>query len=500
MTFEKKELKKKSENISDWYNDVVLKAELADYGPVRGTMVIRPYGYAIWEKVQEIFNGMIKKAGVENAYFPMFIPMSLLEKEKEHVEGFSPELAVVTIAGGEKLAEPLAVRPTSETIMYAMFSKWIHSYRDLPLLLNQWCNVVRWEKRTYLFLRTTEFLWQEGHTAHAAHEEDLAMVEKARLWYQTMYEEYFAMPVITGLKSTNEKFAGAVSTYCVEPLMPDGKALQAATSHDLGQNFSKVFDIQFQNKDGKQEYVWQTSWGLSTRSLGGLFLTHGDDDGLILPPKIAPYQIVIIVIPSPRGAENVLADVRKMAAYIQNLQKDLTKKGIRVKVDTSEEIEIYLQDLQADTSVESVGRRFNKWEVKGVPMRLEIGSKEVVGGIVTVAIRDTKDKVIMKLDEFIATVDTLLSDIQKRLFEKQKKFLQDNTHDVSSWGEFVKIMNSTRGFLHAFWCEDPACEKQIKEKTKATTRCLPLGAKEEKGTCIHCGKTASHRWIFGQSY
>ena len=490
----------KSQDISKWYTDVILKAELADYSPVKGSMVIRPYGFALWESIQKFMDALIKKRGVKNAYFPLFIPESYLHKEKEHVEGFSPQVAVVTYAGGEELKEKLIIRPTSETIMYEMYKQWIHSWRDLPVLINQWNNVVRWEKRTYLFLRTSEFLWQEGHCAHATREENLKTVMWALKVYQKTYKDLMAVYGIIGVKSSSEKFAGAAKTFSFEALMPDGKALQAATSHDLGQNFSKVFDIQFQNAQGKQDFVWQTSWGLSTRSLGGLFLTHGDDDGLILPPKIAPYQIVIIVIPSPRGAENVLADVRKMAAYIQNLQKDLTKKGIRVKVDTSEEIEIYLQDLQADTSVESVGRRFNKWEVKGVPMRLEIGSKEVVGGIVTVAIRDTKDKVIMKLDEFIATVDTLLSDIQKRLFEKQKKFLQDNTHDVSSWGEFVKIMNSTRGFLHAFWCEDPACEKQIKEKTKATTRCLPLGAKEEKGTCIHCGKTASHRWIFGQSY
>ncbi|MCX6794021.1 MAG: proline--tRNA ligase, partial [Candidatus Gottesmanbacteria bacterium] len=291
--FEKKELKKKSENLSQWYTDVILKAELADYAPVKGTMVIRPYGYALWEAVQEIFNRMMKTRGIENAYFPLFIPLSLLEKEKEHVEGFSPQLALVTIGGGEKLKDPLVVRPTSETIMYFMYAKWIHSWRDLPMLINQWNNVIRWEKRTYLFLRTTEFLWQEGHTAHATEKEDMDMVLSALEWYRQIHEDYLAVPVVCGVKSETEKFAGAKRTYTIEALMPDGKALQAATSHNLGQNFSKVFDIKFQTKDGKTDYVWQTSWGLTTRVLGGLFLTHGDDNGIILPPKIAPIQIII---------------------------------------------------------------------------------------------------------------------------------------------------------------------------------------------------------------
>jgi len=480
MAFEKKELKKKSENISDWYNDLVLKAELADYGPVRGTMIIRPYGYAIWEKVQETFNAMIKKSGVENAYFPLFIPMSYLKKEKEHVEGFSPELAVVTIGGGEQLAEPLAVRPTSETIMYASFAKWIKSWRDLPLLLNQWCNVVRWEKRTYLFLRTTEFLWQEGHTAHATHEDGLAMVEQARAWYQSLYENLFAMPVISGLKSTNEKFAGALSTFCVEPLMPDGKALQAATSHDLGQNFSKAFDIQFQNNVGSQDYVWQTSWGLSTRSLGGLFLSHGDDSGLVLPPNVAPIQAVIVPILKGSG------DSDATLGYCKKIQEHLEAKGIRVRLDTRDTI--------------SVGRKFNDWEVKGVPIRIEIGEHEARDKTITYALRDTGEKKTIVLDAFILSAPVVLSDMQKRLFDKQKAFLEKNTRDVSSWEEFTKIMETTRGFLRVHWCEDPSCEKEIKAKTKATSRCLPLGAKEEKGVCVHCGKESRRRWFFGQSY
>jgi len=479
MAFEKKELKKKSDNISSWYNDVVLKAELADYGPVKGTMVIRPYGYAIWEEVQHIFDKMIKVEGVQNAYFPLFIPMSYLAKEKEHVEGFSPELAVVTHGGGEKLAEPLVVRPTSETIIYSMYAKWIQSYRDLPLLLNQWCNIVRWEKRTYLFLRTTEFLWQEGHTAHAAHEEATQFAQKAQDWYRQIFEDYFAIPVVLGKKSATEKFAGAAVSLTVEALMPDGKSLQAATSHDLGQNFSKAFDIQFATKDGKREYVWQTSWGLSTRALGGLFLVHGDDDGLILPPKIAPQQVVVVPI---FGKET---DSKKLTAYVHRICDALVASGIRAFVDESDD---------------SAGRKFNKWEVKGVPVRLEIGNKEMNEESVTVVLRDTHEKKEMKWKECVMQIDTMLADMQKRLFDKQKKLLDANTHDVSKYDEFKKIMDTTRGFLRAFWCEDATCEKAIKDETKATTRCLPLDAKEEKGMCIHCGKPATHRWLFGQSY
>jgi prolyl-tRNA synthetase len=473
MVFEKKELKKKSENISDWYNDVVLKAELADYGPVKGTMVIRPYGYALWETVQHVFNAMIKSAGVQNAYFPLFIPMSFLEKEKEHVQGFSPQLAVVTQGGGEKLTEPLAVRPTSETIMYAMYAKWIQSYRDLPLLLNQWCNIIRWEKRTYLFLRTTEFLWQEGHTAHATHAEAIAFAQKAHEWYRQIFEDYFAMPVILGKKSTTEQFAGAAFSLTIEALMPDGKSLQAATSHDLGQNFSKVFDIEYTNKEGKRNYVWQTSWGLSTRALGGLFLTHGDDDGLILPPRVAPIQVAIVPVTDT------------VDAYVNSVKDALLAKNIRVFVDTSNE---------------SIGRKFNKWEMKGVPVRIEIGDKEVASDVVTVVLRDTHEKKQMKRDICALHIEDILGEMQKRLFQKQNNFIASRTFFIDSYDEFKKIMSMTKGFIHAFWCEDAACEKSIKEETKATTRCLSLDAKEEKGVCVHCGKAAHHRWIFGQSY
>lgn len=478
--FEKKELKKKSENLSDWYTDVLLKAAVADYAPVKGCMVIRPYGFAIWEATQDALDRMFKAAGVENAYFPLFIPHSLLEKEKEHVAGFSPELAVVTVGGGEKLKDPLVVRPTSETIMYAMYAKWIHSWRDLPVLINQWNNVVRWEKRTYLFLRTTEFLWQEGHTAHETEKEAVIMVMKALDWYRQIYEDYFAMPVVFGRKSESEKFAGAKETFCIEALMPDGKALQAATSHNLGQNFAKPFDISFQTKDGKMDFVWQTSWGFSTRSLGGLFLTHGDDNGLILPPKIAPIQVVIMPILKKRE------DSLKLLSYCDEIKVVLNNGGVRNRLDTRDE--------------PSVGRRFNEWEVKGVPVRFEVGGKELASETVTIVRRDTGEKQTVKRKDVLVTTEKLLKDIQAQLFAKAKKHLEANTHDVSDFSKFEEIMRTTRGFIRAFWCEEAGCEAQIKEITKATTRCLTLDAKEEKGVCVHCGKPATHRWLFGQSY
>ena len=479
-SFEKKELKKKSENLSDWYTDVILKAEIADYAPVKGCMVIRPYGYALWEAVQEIFNGLMKTKGVQNAYFPLFIPLSLLEKEKEHVQGFSPELAIVTVGGGEKLKDPLVVRPTSETIMYAMYAKWVHSWRDLPILINQWNNVVRWEKRTYLFLRTTEFLWQEGHTAHETEEEAVDMVRSALEWYRKVYEEYYAVPVVLGKKSETEKFAGAKTTYTVEALMPDGKALQGATSHNLGQNFSKPFDIHFQNREGKQNFVWQTSWGLSTRSLGGLFLTHGDDSGLLFPPKIAPIQVVVVPI-HKKGD-----DGKALALYCEDVCEALGRGSVKVKLDDREE--------------PSVGRRFNEWEIKGVPVRLEVGSKELGDRSVTIARRDTGEKMTVAREEVLDNIERLLNEMQKALFAKAKAFLDENTRDAASFEEFKNIMNSTRGFIRAFWCEDTECETAIKKETKASTRCLPLDAKKENSVCVHCGKPATHRWFFAQAY
>lgn len=471
-----RQLVKKSDNVSDWYNKVVLEAELADYGPAKGTMIFRPYGYALWEAVQRFLDAEIKAHGVENGYFPLFIPESLINKEKTHVEGFSPELAVVTVGGGERLEEPLVVRPTSETIMYEAFSRWIQSYRDLPLAINQWSNVVRWEKRTYLFLRTSEFLWQEGHTAHATHEEAMEMQRWAMETYAKTYRQQMALPGYVGYKSDSEKFAGADSSMTYEALMPDGKALQSSTSHDLGQNFSKPFDISFQDQDGQTRQVWQTSWGLSTRSLGGLILEHGDDQGLRLPPRVAPIQVIVVPV---RADE-------KLVKACNKLTEELTAAGVRVKLD--------------DREGESLGFKINKWEVKGVPVRLEIGPKELEADQATLVRRDNGDKSNVSLKSLVKELPKVLDDIQASLLGQAEKFLKDNTRDADSWGEFKKIMAGPRGFIRAFWCEDADCEAKIKTQTKATTRCLPLDAKDEKGSCVHCDKPANHRWLFAQAY
>lgn len=475
-TFDKKSIVKRSEDFDRWYTDVILKAEMADYSAVKGCMVIRPYGYAMWEHIQAYLDTQFKSIGVENAYFPMFIPMSFLNKEKQHVKGFSPELAVVTHGGGEKLAEPLAVRPTSETIVYDSYSKWIQSWRDLPLLLNMWNNVVRWEKRTYLFLRTAEFLWQEGHTAHATFKEADEFTRKILDIYTVFDEEVLALPVVAGRKSTSEKFAGAAITYTLEALMPDGRALQAGTSHNLGDNFAKAFDIQYLDKEGKRQYVWQTSWAETTRIIGAIIMAHGDDGGLVLPPKIAPTQVVIIP---------VSADESLLVAC-NDIKKSLEEENIRVKIDSRE--------------AKTVGWKFNEWELKGVPVRIEVGKREVEAGEFTVVRRDTGEKFKVQSSKFKTEIKKLLDDIQQNLLEKNKKFMKENTHTVDTYQEFKTIMSTTKGFLRAFWCEDPACEKTIKEETKATTRCLPLDAKEEKGTCILCGKSAKFRWYFAQAY
>jgi len=480
QSFEKKELKKKSEHLSDWYTDVVLKAQLADYSPVPGAMVIRPYGYAIWEHVQRIMDRLMKAAGLENAYFPLFIPHSLLDKEKEHVEGFSPELAIVTVGGGEKLKDPLVVRPTSETIMYEMYKKWIQSWRDLPVLINQWNNVIRWEKRTYLFLRTMEFLWHEAHTAHETEKEAVEMCLTAQEWYRNIYEEYFAIPSYVGTKSKSEKFAGAKDTYTVELLMPDGKVLQGATSHNLAQNFSKPFDIAFQNREGKLDHVWQTSYAITTRSIGALVLVHGDDNGLIVPPKIAPIQVVIMPI-LKKGVDGNLTH-----AYCTEIKEALDNAGIRSKLDMRDE--------------PSVGRRFNEWEVKGVPVRFEVGEKEYKESTVTIARRDTGEKNTVTRTDMLVVIEKLLKDIQTALLARAEAHLKQNTHEAGSFEEFTKIMQTTRGFIRAFWCEEASCEAAIKEKTKANTRCLSLNPETGKGTCVHCGKPATHKWLFGQSY
>ncbi|MBI3459152.1 proline--tRNA ligase [Candidatus Azambacteria bacterium] len=476
MNFTKRDLPKKSENLSDWYNKVILSAELVDHGPAKGTMIYRPYGFAIWELIQKELDRLIKEKGISNAYFPLFIPESLIKKEESHIKGFSPELAVVTIGGGEALEEKLVIRPTSETIIYEAYSRWIHSWRDLPLMINQWANVVRWEKRAYPFLRTTEFLWQEGHTAHGNHEESSALVLWAIKMYAQVYQELLALPGYLGRKSESEKFAGADLTLTYECLMPEGKVLQNGTSHDLGQNFSKTFDIKFQDQENKTDYVWQTSWGLSTRSIGGLIMTHGDDQGLILPPRLAPIQIIILPV---KLEEKILGACRI-------IKESLERAGTRVKIDELETV--------------TLGSKINTWELRGVPLRIEIGSKEVENKTVTMARRDTGEKLNFPIDQLVEKVSELLNQIQTNLYDRAEKFLQDNTKEVYTYDEFKKIMLGERGFVSAFWCESEQCEKMIKEETKASTRCLLLDAQEQQGLCIYCQKPAQHQWLFGQAY
>jgi prolyl-tRNA synthetase len=478
MAYEKN-ITKKSEDLSEWYNKIVLDAELADYGPAKGSMIYRPYGYRIWELTQAAMDEQIKKGGVENAYFPVLIPMSFLQKEKSHVEGFSPELAVVTVGGGEELKEPLVVRPTSETIMYDAYSRWVHSWRDLPIKINQWNNVVRWEKRTYLFLRGSEFLWQEGHTAHATHEEAWETVVWAMDMYAKIYREEFAMPGIIGRKSEFDKFAGADATLTYETLMPEGKALQSCTSHDLGQNFAKAFGIKFQDKSGETQYAWQTSWGFSTRSIGGLIMMHGDDKGLRLPPRLAPVQVVIIPVDTEHEG---------LMEYCLEIKRETEKKvkDIRIKIE--------------DRDGESFGFRINKWEVKGVPIRVEVGLREMQESATTVARRDTGDKEKVAMFDLPQKINTLIHDIQANLYHEAEVFLKENTREANTWEEFKTIMENHRGFIKALWCEDKDCEVKIKEETKASTRCLPLDSEPEEGKCVHCDKPATHRWVFAQAY
>ncbi len=474
--FDKKQIVKKSEDLDRWYTDVILRSEMADYSPVKGCMIIRPYGYELWEKIQAFLDAEFKKIGVKNAYFPLFIPNSFLTREKEHLEGFSPQMAVVTIAGGVKLAEPLVVRPTSETIMYDSYSRWIQSWRDLPLLLNVWNNVVRWEKRTYLFLRTTEFLWQEGHTAHATFEDADNFARVILEIYNKFDEELLGIPVITGRKSQSEKFPGASITYSLEALMPDGKVIQMGTSHNLGDNFAKVFNIKYLDKTGKQQYVWQTSWAETTRVIGALVMSHGDDAGLVIPPRIASIQVVVIPITHDNEVTN----------FCSKLKKDLEEDGFKILVDDREE--------------KTVGWKFNEWELKGVPIRIEVGKREMEEGVLTVVRRDTNEKLKIENEKLKIEIIKLLNEIQKNLFEKMKNFRDENTHKVDSYEEFKKIMAGKKGLIYAFWCESPECEKKIKDETKATTRVLPLNAEDEKGKCIYCQKEATHRWYFAQAY
>ncbi len=473
----KKEIVAKSKNLSKWYTSVILKAELADYAPVKGCMVIRPYGYAIWEGVQNFLKPIFQKNGVKDAYFPIFIPESFLQKEKDHVKGFAPHTAVVTIAGGEELSERLIVRPTSETVIYEMYRKWTKSWRDLPIKINQWCNIVRWEKRTYLFLRTSEFLWQEGHCAHATHEESIKTVQWAIEAYRSMYCDLMAIYGIVGYKSESEKFVGADQTLTIEVLMPDGKSLQAGTSHDLGQNFAKAFQWTVQDSEGEDLYPWQNSWGLSTRSIGGLIMVHGDDNGLFFPPQIAPTQVIIIPIYNNSDKERILG-------YAKEVKKCL--KNIRTEID--------LKDG------ETAGFKFNHWEMKGVPLRLEIGIKELEGEFVTAVRRDNGTKSKIDKSKILEEIKSMFDEVQKSALLRHKEFTEKNMHEVDSYEEFKKIMLDQRGFIKAFWCENPECEDKIKKETKASTRCRPIDASEENGKCIYCGQPARYRWIFGQSY
>jgi len=469
----------REEDFSEWYNTLILRAELADYAPVRGCMVVRPYGWALWENIQQALDRRFKATGHVNAAFPLFIPMSFLEKEKEHVEGFSPELAVVTIGGGEVLEEPLVVRPTSETIIGYMYSKWIQSYRDLPVLINQWGNVVRWEMRTRLFLRTLEFYWQEGHTAHAtkqeAEEETLRMLDT----YTRFAIDDAAVPVIPGRKSETEKFAGAVNSYTIEGMMGDTKALQAGTSHFLGQNFAKAFNIQFSDESNQLQYAWTTSWGVSTRFIGAIIMTHGDDQGLIMPPKLAPIQVVIV--PIGRTEE----DRAKVLPVVETLRQSLS--GFRVKVD--------------DRTEQTPGFKFNDWEMRGVPLRIEIGPRDVDNGVITLARRDMpgkEAKITVTIDQAAGTVAELLLAIHASLYDRAVAFRDSHIFDPKDYEEFKQVLNS--GWALSWWCGEKACEATIKEDTKATTRCIPLDQPGGSGKCIHCGKPATEKAIFARAY
>lgn len=480
---DKKNLKKKSENIANWYTNIILEAKLADYGPAKGTMVIRPYGYSIWENIQKSLDKEIKASGAKNAYFPMFIPLKLFNKEKEHVEGFSPELAVVTIGGGKELAEKLAVRPTSEMLMYEMYAKWIKSYKDLPMVINQWNNVVRWEKRTYLFLRTSEFLWQEGHGAHATHEESLERVYWGINTYEKIYRDFFAIAGVVGKKSAKEKFAGATDTLTFEILIPGGKTLQGCTSHDLGQNFSKALDIGFQDGDGQRKLVWQNSWGFTTRSIGALILEHGDDAGLVLPPKLAPIRAVIIPILGNKDTE--------LLKYCRKLYELLTDKTS----DFPGVVEIW------DDTDRSFGWKINQAEIMGIPLRIVVGKREMYDKTATLSTRiEAETKILVEMESIFERSEKLLKVMQMQILENSKKLLEESITEVGNWNEFKEIMKNKRGFIKAFWCENQECEESIKAETKASTRCLPLDAADEKGKCIYCGSPALHKWYFGLAY
>ena len=487
-----KKITSQTKDYSTWYTDVVVKAGLADYGPVKGTMVIKPYGFALWELVKDSFDQMIKETGHVNAYFPLFIPKSFLAKEADHIEGFAKECAVVTHtrlkSDGEKgivvdpeskLDEEVIVRPTSETVIWSMYKKWIQSYRDLPLLINQWANVVRWEMRTRLFLRTTEFLWQEGHTAHEsadeAKKETLLILEL----YRQLAEEYLAMPVHTGLKSESEKFAGADFTYCIEAMMKDKRALQAGTSHNLGQNFAKAFGVTFQSKDNKEEFVYATSWGVSTRLIGGVIMTHGDEKGLRLPPKIAPYQLV--VVPIFKSEE----DKKTITKFINPILNELKKLNVRIHEDWRKE---------------SPGFKFNEWEMKGVPLRLEIGLRDIKKDIATLSRRDNDQKFEIQKSKIVKQVPELLDKIQSALYKQALEFRSLNTHKTKDYEEFKEIMKNNGGFVRCGWDGDEKTEKAIKDETKATIRVIPFDENPKNISCIYSGRPAKHEVIFAKAY
>ena len=469
----------RSEDFSRWYTDVIRRAELADYSPVKGCMVIRPYGYAIWELIQAGLDKRIKATGHVNAYFPLLIPKSLLTKEADHVEGFSPQVAWVTKGGDEDLDEPLALRPTSEAIIGMMYAKWVQSWRDLPVLINQWANIVRWEKVTRLFLRTTEFLWQEGHTAHETAEEAEAETLKILFdVYQDFVEKELAMPVLPGRKTESEKFAGADKTYSIEALMGDGRALQAGTSHNLGQNFAKAFDIQFQARDKSLQHIWGTSWGMTTRLIGGVIMTHGDDSGLVFPPRIAPYQVVIVPIPRGNWRETVLPHAKAIA-------DELVAAGVRV----------FLDDRDSYTP----GWKFSEWEMRGVPVRLEIGPKDIEKGSVMLARRDTREKLSAPREGIAPRMVDLLDDIQTNLFERAVKFREEHTTEASTYDEFKQVLEGRPGFVLAPWCGSPECEAQIKTETQATIRNLPM-EDTAGGVCVRCGQPGVARARFAKAY
>jgi prolyl-tRNA synthetase len=478
---EQLKLTSRSEDFSEWYNQVVQRADLADYAPVRGCMIVKPYGWALWENIQQALDRRFKATGHMNAGFPLFIPKSFLEKEKEHVEGFSPELAVVTIGGGQELEEPLVVRPTSETIIGHAYAKWIKSYRDLPVLINLWNSVVRWEMRTKLFLRTMEFWWQEGHTAHATHDEAQAETMQMLNAYADFAVNDAAIPVIEGRKSESEKFAGALRSYSIEAMMGDTKALQAGTSHNLGQNFAKAFNIQYLDKNNELQFCWTTSWGLSTRFIGAIIMTHGDDQGLILPPKLAPHQVVVVPIFKSDAERGPVMEA------VERTRSALAGADIRVKVDHRDDL--------------TPGFKFNDWELRGVPLRIEIGPKDVARGTVALARRDQpgkEGKSFVSQDGLAGAVADTLADIHASLFDRALEFRKAHTHDPKEYAEFKRVVED--GWAFSWWCSDRECEAQIKEDTKATTRCIPLEQPGGMGTCIHCGQPAREKAMFAKAY